>query len=143
MKYKKQIATGALALALLVGGTNIFAASPQDLGIKNVGKVYQKQNKVNPKGVGQKNNTVGTVSALTSTGFTVSVKNMETKITSSVDIVTNVSTKYTKDGLKATAADIVVGQKVIVVGTFDSATNILTAKTVRIVTKISKPKAVK
>ena len=45
MKYKKQIATGALAISLLVGGSSVFAATPRDIGIKNVQQVYQKQAK--------------------------------------------------------------------------------------------------
>ena len=101
MKYKKQIATGALAISLLVGGSSVFAATPQDLGIKNVQKVYQRQNK--NKVVLNQNNTVGVVSALTSTGFTVNVTNMKTKTTSSVDILTDISTVYKKDGLSATS----------------------------------------
>ena len=141
MKYKKQIATGALAISLLVGGSSVFAATPQDLGIKNVQKVYQRQNK--NKVVLNQNNTVGVVSALTSTGFTVNVTNMKTKTTSSVDILTDVSTVYKKDGLSATVADLAVGQKVIVRGSLDKTTNILTAKTVKIVTKTAKIKTVK
>ena len=45
MKYKQHIATGALAISLLVSGSSVFAATPQDLGIKNTQQVYQKQNK--------------------------------------------------------------------------------------------------
>jgi hypothetical protein len=44
MKYKKQIATGVLAFSLLISGTNVFAATPQDLGIKN-SQQAPKQNK--------------------------------------------------------------------------------------------------
>ncbi len=137
MKYKKHLATGALALSLLVSGSTIYAATPQDLGIKNVPKTYQKQNKTNPKTIGlnKQNGVVGVVSALTSTGFTVNVTNMKTKATSSVDVVTNATTTYKKDGLSATATDVLVGQKVIVSGTLDKTTNILTAKTVKIITK--------
>jgi len=141
MKYKKQLATGALALSLLVAGSTIYAATPQDLGIKNVGKIYQKQDK--SKVILNQNNAVGIVSALTSTGFTVNVTNMKTKTTSSVDIVTNTGTMYKKDGLSATVADLAVGQKVIVLGTLDKTTNILTAKTVKIVTKAMTPKVKK
>jgi|GEM_PF-6129599 len=137
MKYKKQLATGALALSLLVGGSSVYAATTQDLGIKNVHKTYQKQNKPNQAVVlKKKNNKVGTVASITSTGFTLDVKNMKAKTTSSVDVKTDASTVYTKDGASATASDLVVGQKVIANGTFDSATNILTAKTVKIVTKV-------
>jgi hypothetical protein len=138
MKYKKQLATGALALSLLVGGSSVFAVTPQDLGIKNVQRIYQKQNK--NKVILNKNNTVGTISALTSTGFTVNVTNMKNKTTSSIDVVVDTSTVYKKDGLPAKIADLAVGQKVIVSGVLDKTTNILTAKTVKIVTKNPKAK---
>lgn len=144
MKYKKQIATGALAISLLVGGSSVFAATPQDLGIKNTHPTYQKQNK-NPKikkNIG-KSNIVGTVEAISGTGFTVNVKNMKNKTTSSIDVVTDSSTTYKKDGLNATIADLAVGQKVIVAGTLDKTTNILTAKTVKIITKVAIVKKVK
>ena len=138
MKYKKQLVTGALALSLLVSGSTIYAATPQDLGVKNVGN-YQKQNKVKEK-VGselrKQNNVVGTVGSLTSTGFTINIINMKTKVASSVDVVTNSATTYKKDGLNATAKDLLVGQKVIVEGMLDKTTNILTAKTVKIATKV-------
>ena len=142
MKYKKQLATGALALSLLVSGSTIYAATPQDLGVKNVSKTYQKANKVNPKtlGLSKQNNVVGAVEALTSTGFTVSITNMKTKAVSSVDIVTNTATTYKKDGINAVATDVLAGQKVIVGGMLDKTTNILTAKTVKIVTKAMTPK---
>jgi hypothetical protein len=144
MKYKKQIATGALALSLLVGGSSVMAFTPKDLGIKNVQKTYQKQNK-NKAGIGLKkqNTATGAVSALTNTGFTVNVKNLKSKTTSSVDVTTNTSTIYKKDGITASAADLLVGQKVIVLGTLDKTTNILTAKTVKIVTKTPKVKTPK
>ena len=136
MKYKKHLATGALALSLLVSGSTIYAATPQDLGVKNVGN-YQKQNKEKNKNNKEqkKHNVVGTVSALTSTGFTLNIINMKTKVASSVDVVTNIATTYKKDGLDAIATDLLVGQKVVVSGTLDKTTNILTAKTVKIVTK--------
>ena len=136
MKYKKQLATGALALSLLVSGSTIYAASPQDLGVKNVGN-YQKPSKNNlkPEGLKKENGIVGTVGALTSTGFTLSLTNMKTKVVSTMDVVSNTATTYKKDGLSATATDLLVGQKVIVSGTLDKTTNILTAKTVKIVTK--------
>ncbi|MCX6752505.1 MAG: hypothetical protein NTZ87_03355 [Candidatus Nomurabacteria bacterium] len=136
MKYKKQIATGALAISLLVGGSNVFASTPQDLGIKNIQSIYQKQNKDNKNQKAKsnlKNNVVGTVGAINGSGFTVEVKNKKTKITSSTDISTNALTKYSKNGVKVTLSDLAGGQKVIVVGTLDKTTNILTAKTVKIV----------
>ncbi len=137
MKYKKQIATTALAISLLVGGTNVFAATPQDLGIKNITQSYQKQNKDKGKEFRKQHDVVGVVSVLTSTGFTLNVKNLKTKKTSSTDILTNSTTTYKKDGLKASETDLLVGQKVVVTGTLDTTTSIFTAKTVKIVTKIS------
>ncbi|MEI6581077.1 MAG: hypothetical protein WCO07_02815 [bacterium] len=136
MKYKKQIATGALALSLLVGGSSVFAATPQDLGIKNSQPTYQKQNK-NIKNVKIKksNNTVGTIASINNTGFIIDVKNIKLKTTSSIDVKTDTSTTYTKDGIKATASDLAIGQKVIVIGSFDKTTNTITAKKVKIVTK--------
>lgn len=145
MKYKKQLATGALALSLLVSGSTIYAVSPQDLGVKNLGN-YQKQNKGKEKAgleLRKQNNVVGTVGSLTSTGFTINIINMKTKVASSVDIVTNSATIYKKDGLSAKALDLLVGQKVVVEGTLDKTTNILTAKTVKIVTKAPIVKAKK
>lgn len=136
MKYKKHIATGALAISLLVSGSSVFAASPQDLGIKNTQQTYQRQNKnnknfkINNK---RRRNTVGTISALTAAGFTLDVKNMKTKITSSVDVKTDVNTVYKKNGIAATVSDLTVGAKVIVIGIWDKNTNILTVKTVKIV----------
>jgi hypothetical protein len=136
MKYKKQLATGALAFSLLVSGSTIYAATPQDLGIKNIGN-YQRHNKEKDKNIKEqkKHNIVGTVGALSSTGFTVNVINIKMKVSSSQDIVTNATTIYKKDGLTALAADLVVGQKVIVSGDLDKTTNILTAKMVKIITK--------
>lgn len=137
MKYKKQLATGALALSLLVSGSTIYANGPQDLGIKGAGN-YQKQNKTKEKEgleLRKQNNIVGTVGSLNSTGFTVNIINRKTKVASSVDVVTNSTTTYRKDGLSALATDLLVGQKVVVLGTFDKTANILTAKTVKIITK--------
>jgi hypothetical protein len=139
MKYKKQIATGALAISLLVGGTNVFAATPQDLGIKNTQSTYQKQNK-NSKSVKVKNkitksNIVGTISAINNNGFTLDVKNAKTKITSSVEVKTDTVTIYSKNGIKATVSDLATGQKVIIIGSLDKTTNILNAKMVKIVAK--------
>ncbi|MDD5721459.1 MAG: hypothetical protein PHT16_03370 [Candidatus Pacebacteria bacterium] len=136
MKYKKHIATGALAISLLVSGSSVFASTPRDLGIKNVHSAYQKQNKNKHKtGLRKQNNVaVGVVSNLTASGFTVNVKNLKIKTTSSVDVATNASTVYKKDGISASATDILAGQKVIIVGNLDKTTNILTAKIVKIVT---------
>jgi hypothetical protein len=133
MKYKKHIATGVLAFSLLISGTNVFAATPQDLGIKNVQSVYQKQNKNSKVKTVGKSKTVGTIGSINSTGFVLEIKNKKTKVISSVDISTNTSTTYSKNGISADASLLSVGQKVIVTGTLDKTTNILTAKTVKIV----------
>ena len=140
MKYKKQIATGALALSLLIGGSTVFAATPQDLGVKNVNPTYQKSNKNSKKvksNMGR--NIVGTISAVTSTGFTVDVKNLKTKVTTSMEVTNNASTVFTKDGLAATFGSLTVGQKVIVLGTLDKTTNVVTAQKVKIITKAVTP----
>lgn len=133
MKYKKHIATGALAISLLVGGSSVFAATPQDLGIKNSVQIYQKQNKNSKIKKTGKSKEVGTISLINSTGFVVDVKNLKTQTTLSMDVMTNNETIYSQNGVIATTSDLSVGQKVIVVGTLDKTTNILTAKTVKIV----------
>ena len=137
MKYKKHIATGALALSLLVGGTSVFAATPQDLGIKKIQQTYQKQNKNNkniPKIKSKsKSNITGIVSLISDTGFTIEVKNVKAQTRGAVDIKTDASTIYSKNGVKAEASLLAVGQKVIVSGTLDKTSNILIAKQVKIV----------
>jgi len=131
MKYKKQIATGVLAFSLLISGTNVFAATPQDLGIKSTNRIYQKTNKTSKKTLG-KSKTVGVVGSISGLGFTLEVKNLKNKTSTSIDVNTNSTTTYSKNGLTATSADLVVGQKVIVLGSLDKTTNIITAKTVKI-----------
>ena len=131
-KYRQHLATGALAISLLVSGSSVFAATPQDLGLKNTQPVYQKQNKLKIKKTG-KSNTIGIVGAINASGFTLEVKNLKTKITSSVDIQTNAGTVYSKNGMTTPASGLAVGRKVIIVGTLDKTTNILIAKTVKIV----------
>jgi Domain of unknown function (DUF5666) len=136
MKYKRQIATGALALSLLIGGSSVFAATPQDLGIKKLPPVYQKQSK-NSKSVKVKSkgnsNIVGAISSINGSSFMVDIKNIKAKTTTSVDVSTNSLTTYSKNGITATVSDLAVGQKVIVVGTLDKTTNTITAKKVKIV----------
>ena len=131
MKYKKNIATGVLAFSLLVSGTNVFAATPQDLGIKSTSQAYQKTNKTSKKTLG-KSKTVGIVGSISGLGFTLEVKNLKNKTTSSIDVNIDSGTTYSKNGIVATAADLATGQKVIVTGTLDKTTNIITAKTVKI-----------
>jgi len=140
MKYKKQIVTGALAFSLLIGGSNVFAATPQDLGIKSTQPAaQQKQSKVAKTVKSKKENTVvGTVSAINSDGFTIEVKNIKTKVVSSVDVKTDTSTVYHKNGAVASASDLAVGQKVTAIGTLDKTTNTLTSKQVRMITTTAK-----
>lgn len=137
MKYKRQIATGALALSLLIGGSSVFAASPQDLGIKNAPSNYQKSGDSTKKGkTGGRKSIIGTVGAVSDTGFTVEVKNAKTKISTSTDVTTNTATQYSKNGMTATASLVVVGEKVIVGGTTNKTTGIIAAKTVKIVPNV-------
>lgn len=137
MKYKKHIATGVLAFSLLISGSNVFASGPQDLGIKKVQHTYQRQGK-NDKGLRirnkNRNNEVGIIGAINNDGFTLDIKNLKTKLASTVEVKTNTLTVYTKNGIGVAVTDLSVGQKVIVVGSLDKTTNILTAKTVKIVT---------
>ena len=133
MKYKKHIATGALAISLLVGGTPVLAATPQDLGIKNVQYVHKKQNKNFRIRKDGRHNTVGTITMINETGFILEIKNVKTSVVSSIDVNTDSSTKYIKNGVAATFSDLRVGQKVIVAGKLDKTTNIVNARKVRIV----------
>lgn len=137
MKYKKHIATGALAFSLLVGGSVVFAATPQDLGIKNTQSTFQKQhkNEKNTKIERKADNVIGVVSAIDTTGFTVDVKNFKTKVSQSIEIKTDATTVYRKNGITAMPSELIVGQKVIIVGSLDRTTNIMLAKQVKIVTK--------
>jgi len=140
MKYKKQIVTGALALSLLIAGSSVFAATPQDLGIKSQIS-YQKNTKTDK--TAKSNTIVGTISAISDTGFTLDIKNLKTKLISSVDVKTDTTTIYKKDGVNATVLDLAVAQKAITVGTLDKTNNILTARTVKIITKAVVPKSKK
>ncbi len=141
MKYKKHIATGALAISLLVSGSSVFAETTQDLGIKGVQHIYQKQNKEN-RNLRIKNrkrsNVVGTISTINDSGFVIEIKNMRKKSMLSADIKTDINTTYKKNGLVASKSDLIVGQKVVIVGNFDKTTNILIAKTVKIVIENNK-----
>ena len=138
MKYKKQIATGALAFSLLVGGSYAGAVVPQELGSKILDKIYQKQNKSSKNfKVVQNNNAVGIISSINGLGFTLDIKNLKTKNTVSIDVKTDANTLYIKNGIKTIASDLVAGGKVIVVGTLDKTTNIITAKKVKIATKVA------
>lgn len=134
MKYKKRIATGAVAFSFLVSGSNVFAATPQDLGIKNVQGVYQRQSRDKGKLEFRKHNKiVGIVSVLTNTGFVMNIKNLKTKTVSSIDVITYNGTIYSENGIDVAVSSLFVGQKVVVVGSLDKATNVIDAETVKIV----------
>ncbi len=75
--------------------------------------------------------TKGTVSAVGNGTFTVKDKKGTT-----ITVNTSASTTVKKDGKSATLADIVQGAMVMVKGVFNSATNTITANTVRIFTKV-------
>lgn len=138
MKYKKHIATGALALSLLVSGSSVFAATPQDLGIKDSQPTYQKQSKNNKNFIIKKRGkrgAVGIITAINDTGFILEIKNIKRKSLSSIDVKTDDGTIYSKNGIKVTKSQLAAGQKVIVVGKLDKTTNILTAQKIKIVIK--------
>ena len=73
-------------------------------------------------------------SLISSSGFVIGVTNMKTKTISSVEIATSANTTYSKNGINTIESALNVGQKVIIAGNLDKTTNILTAKTVKIVT---------
>ena len=135
MKYKKHIATGVLALSLLLGGSSAFAEMPKELGKGTISPIYQKQSRGFENHLKVKrNNLVGNISVINSNGFTIEIKNRKTKQISSVDVITDSTTIYKKNGLNATASDLVVGQKVIIKGVEDKTNNSITASKVHIVT---------
>jgi preprotein translocase subunit YajC len=138
MKYKRQIATGALAFSLLIGGSSsAMALTLQDQGIKNVftqKQVKDYKNVKKTKTISTVSDMVGTVSALSNDGFTIETKNIKDGA-SSFDVHTNDSTVFSKRGKKALFTNLVLGQKVIVFGSLDGSDNILTAKKVKIFVK--------
>jgi hypothetical protein len=141
MKYKKRVVISALALSLLIGNPYAFAATPKDLGIKNGQPTYQKSNKDNKKGLKniKRNDTVGIILSTSNSGFTMEIKNIKAKTTTSMDVKTSTTTIYSKNGVKIGASDLAVGQKVIVTGATDTTTNIITASKIKVVTKPNKP----
>ena len=132
MKYKKQIATGALALSLLISGSFVFAENPRDLGIKNIELNYNKQSK-DDKNI-KKDKVIGTISSINENGFIVEIKNIKTQKIYSLDVKTDDSTIYSKNGIKTIVSDLATGQKVIINGIIDKTTNIITAQKVKITT---------
>ena len=75
---------------------------------------------------------VGIVSAITDSGFVMETKNRKTKVSSSLDVKIDSGTVFSKNGLVASTNDLSVGQKVIVLGSFDKTTNTLTARRIKI-----------
>ena len=139
MKYKKHIATGVIALSLFVTGPSVYAATSTNsdlIASSTVGSYNQgnKQNKHLSKKTRMKQ-LVGTISSINSAGFTAEVKSLKTGVATSIDVQTGTSTIYKKDGVISDASSLVVGQKVIVKGSKDSATNIVSATKVNVITK--------
>lgn len=133
MKYKKHIATGVLALSLLVGGSSAFAEIPVELERGSTAPLYQRQSRgfENYARI-KRNNLVGNISMINNNGFTIEIKNKKTGQISSVDVITDNSTIYKKNGLDALLSDLVIGEKVIIKG--DNANNSIISSSVNIIT---------
>ena len=127
MKYKKHLATGALAISLLLGGYPVYSDAA------TLHKPYKYSQIVLKK----QHTTVGVVSLIDNAGFTLDVKNLKTKQMISIDVKTDSSTMYNKNGLATTVSDLLVGQKVIVTGDYNKVSNIITAKKVKIVSIVT------
>ncbi len=150
MKYKQRIITGAFALTLLVGGTSSIkahaATNAQGLtfstSTRNGALHFKDPNNIRSK----VKHTVGTITAISGTGFTFEVHHKHASTTKgiekviSVDAQTTATTTIKKDGLAATFADLAVGQKVIVSGHLHTADQIINATKVDIVTNFPKGK---
>ncbi|MES2985803.1 MAG: hypothetical protein V4686_01590 [Patescibacteria group bacterium] len=143
MKYKQRIITGAFALTLLVGGTSsikTYAAtstgSSYATSTRNGALHMKDPNKIRSR----VKHSVGTITAVSGTGFTFEVHHKHASTTKgvekviSVDAQTTATTTIKKDGLAATFADLAVGQKVIVSGQIHAADLIINATKVDIVT---------
>lgn len=148
MKYKQRIITGAFALTLLVGGTSSVktyaSASSQGATFSTTsrnGSLHMKGPKTS-----RVKHTVGTITAVSGTGFTFEVHHKHASYSTplekviSVDAQTTSTTTIKKDGLPATFADLVVGQKVIVSGRIHKEDQIINATKVDIVTNFPKAK---
>lgn len=158
-KLKRRITSGALAITLFVGGSSsAYAAHIQGSAQTQSGAQTVGQHRMRGGQNGQThdflglglnhNRAIGEIVAVTSTGFTLEVHNPKHNSKAQrgttgaapamvpFDIKTTASTIYQKDGAAATAVDIAVGQKAVVVGTIDSTAQIITAEKINIVTKI-------
>lgn len=148
MKYKRKIqrkiTSGALAITLFVGGgSSAYAAHIQGSPTTNTGMPASGLHRARGLGLNH-NRAIGEVVAITSTGFTLEVHNSKYHSKASdaaavmvpFDVKTTNTTVYQKDGAVAKAGDVAIGQKAVVVGTIDPATQIITAEKVNIVTKI-------
>jgi hypothetical protein len=161
MKYKRKITSGALALTLFVGGSSAYAANvggsaaggvstgagwagsaPQFLNVK--GESRGRKIGWSFDGLGLNHNrAIGEIVAFTSTGFTLEAHNPKFHKTSTTtppmvafDVRTDTATVYQKDGANASASDLSIGQKVIVVGTIDPVAQIVDATKVNVITKL-------
>lgn len=82
------------------------------------------------------NHFIGSITAINGTGFTIQTinKGMQ-KATQTVN--TGTGTNFTKNLQPATLSDLAIGQKVMVTGTRDSATNTITAESVNLFVNIA------
>ena len=121
MKYKKQIATGALAISLFMGGNPAYASVPNRKYVQNIT-------------LAKNFSTVGFVSSVTGSGFILNIRNKKNNGTTTIDVLVPTNIIVKKDGATALYSDLTTGQKAVVTGSFDKSTKVLTAKSVKIVT---------
>lgn len=146
MKYKQRIITGAFALTLLVGGTSSIKAHAATSGSAYMPSARNGAIHVKDPSKERVKHTVGTITAISGTGFTFEVHHAHASSNKrkvplkvlSVDAQTTSATTIKKDGLPATFADLTVGQKVIVSGQIHTADQIINATKVDIVTNFPK-----
>ncbi len=137
MKYNRRILTGAIALSLLVGAPT-FAASSQHIHT-HVTRSAEHASRRGGQFKQKANHVVGTVTGVNGTVITFITHAGKNKTdteakTLSIDVQTSADTTFQKNGVVATLADVVVGQKIIVTGPVDAASQMITASKVKIAT---------
>ena len=136
MKYKKQIATGALTLSLLINGSAVFADTPIDISTKKSHTYIQNHKNKNLNGNIQfkkRKNIVGTIISINNSGFILEVHNKKNKIIKSLDIIIKSKISYIKNGVKAHKEDIKIGKRVIVFGFLDRSANVVIPDKIKII----------
>ena len=88
--------------------------------------------------------TSGTVTALNGSGFTITVyapgktaKNAIAATSAKYTVTTNAATIFLKGGVKATLADVVVGERIVITGTVNKLALTVAANKITIVTTLS------